>query len=304
MKYLIVGRTATGKDTLVDKLCKDYPDKFSKVISRTTRPPRDDNDTSHIFVTKKQAKKDENNKIAKTIISDNEYYILPEDIKDKNLYIVDPTGVYDIVKNMPNEYFTIVYTCAKKYQQQEAFVKRLQKTTDISKEEAIEEFNKRFDAENEQFTEFERSAVDETGDMPDDAFNKNVPKIITLETNYTDIKLERHTKTLYTDLCAKEELIKLVPKAIKAGILNAGDKPNTIKTFNYNGTDGDLDTEYVIAVMLSDAEALSSFLISLLLATDTFDKFKQDKGVDKNEFGQSNRAWSRISQALPWRKSR
>ena len=274
MKYLIVGRTATGKDTLVNTLCNDpeMSNVMSKVISRTTRQPRSDNDTSHIFVTQDEANQDEPNKIARTVINGNEYYVLPEDLENKNLYIVDPKGVYDITKAMPDENFTIIYTCAKKYQQQEAFIKRLQETSDISKEEAEKEFNKRFDSENEQFTKFEESFINDKGKLPENAFKQNVVAVLPFYTDYTDAYLKRNVKTLYTNQCALTKLVELVPKAIKAGLLEAGDKPDTIKTFTYDGTDGILNTEYMIAQMLTDSAALSSFLISLLLVTDTYDK--------------------------------
>lgn len=46
--YLIVGRSGSGKDTVVDYLCKHYG--YKRIVSYTTRPPRNAQD-KHIFVT-------------------------------------------------------------------------------------------------------------------------------------------------------------------------------------------------------------------------------------------------------------
>mgnify|MGYP000358188025 FL=1 len=72
MIYLIVGRTAAGKDTFA-KILEEYDLKIVK--SRTTRPKRDANDDSHIFV-----KDVEDGALARNTICGHDYYILPEDL--------------------------------------------------------------------------------------------------------------------------------------------------------------------------------------------------------------------------------
>ena len=54
MKLLIVGRTATGKDTLREALEKHANMTFVK--SYATRPRRFENEDTHIFITKNEQK--------------------------------------------------------------------------------------------------------------------------------------------------------------------------------------------------------------------------------------------------------
>lgn len=88
--YLIVGPSGSGKDYIVDMLCNDLPN-VSRVISRTTRPCRGPKDL-HIFVDADTAGEEIPRSIARADYSGNLYYVLPEDIDDRNFYIVDPEG--------------------------------------------------------------------------------------------------------------------------------------------------------------------------------------------------------------------
>lgn len=88
--YLIVGASGSGKDYIIDKLCRDLPDA-SRVISRTTRKSRGVNDL-HIFVDADTAGEELPRSIARAEYDGNLYYVLPEDIEDINFYIVDPDG--------------------------------------------------------------------------------------------------------------------------------------------------------------------------------------------------------------------
>ena len=48
--FLIIGRSGSGKSTIVDELCKRYG--YTSVESYTTRPPRGPSEGGHIFVAK------------------------------------------------------------------------------------------------------------------------------------------------------------------------------------------------------------------------------------------------------------
>ena len=71
---LIVGKTGSGKSSLIDALCNRR--NFKQLISQTTRPRRNDTDNDHIFVTVDDyLKAKENNEIiAETEIAGNYYY--------------------------------------------------------------------------------------------------------------------------------------------------------------------------------------------------------------------------------------
>lgn len=91
---LVVGKSGSGKDYIVDKICSDF--NKSKVLSRTTRKPRFNNENTHLFVSKEQADKEFNKSIAKTIFNGHRYYTLKEDLENADLYIIDRDGVYNM----------------------------------------------------------------------------------------------------------------------------------------------------------------------------------------------------------------
>lgn len=150
MKVLIVGRTATGKDALRSILEQQFNWKF--VNSHTTRPQRTENENTHVFVTKEYADAvPPADKVAKTVIGEYEYFTTRKQVEECDAYIIDPIGLYMLLKNMPEEEFQIVYMQpADTVTQKEMALKR---SDDPEKELQI--FKARTDAENAQFSEFE-----------------------------------------------------------------------------------------------------------------------------------------------------
>ena len=67
--YLVCAKSFTGKDYIVDKMCKDF--NMSKVISKTTREPRYAGENTHVFVTKEQSLKELPNSLADTYFDYN-----------------------------------------------------------------------------------------------------------------------------------------------------------------------------------------------------------------------------------------
>lgn len=127
MIYLIVGRTAAGKDTFA-KILEEYD---LSIVKSRTRPKRDANDDSHIFV-----KDVEDGALAKNTICGHDYYILPEDLEGKDVYIADPKGALDIARAMPNTAFVVAFIDADYEVRKDAYLKRNLHATD-------EDFEKR-----------------------------------------------------------------------------------------------------------------------------------------------------------------
>ena len=96
--YCIVGKSGTGKDTVVNRLCKDYG--YKKVVSCTTRKPRiDPNDvSSHFFTTVEDYHKAKisGSVVAETNIEGNCYWVTKDQVDMADLYIVDPKGLREL----------------------------------------------------------------------------------------------------------------------------------------------------------------------------------------------------------------
>lgn len=110
MKVLIVGRTASGKDTLREALERKYGWKFVK--SYTTRKKRFEDEDTHLFVSQQQAD-NVKNKVAVTFVNNgsgwDEYFATEEQVQEADAYIVDPVGMYLLCASMPYEHFVVVY---------------------------------------------------------------------------------------------------------------------------------------------------------------------------------------------------
>lgn len=99
--YLIVGRSAVGKDTVVRKICHDTG--LKQIISYTTRPRRNGEGDTHVFITPEQATKI-TDKLCVTVINNYEYFITPQQLEDGDIYIVDPRGAQELRSWNQNEY--------------------------------------------------------------------------------------------------------------------------------------------------------------------------------------------------------
>lgn len=110
MKYLVVGRSGTGKDTLRKALESYLNWKF--VRSYTTRSPRYAGEDTHAFVDM-QAANSITGKVAQTKIKNGKqsdwYFATERQVLDADAYIVDPFGLYQILCNMPFDKFSIIY---------------------------------------------------------------------------------------------------------------------------------------------------------------------------------------------------
>lgn len=160
MKFLIVGRSGSGKDELKRHLESQYGWKFVK--SYTTRPKRTPNEDTHIFISHEEAAKiPKEEKVAVTFIKNNtdtpdEYFATMQQVQDADAYIIDPKGVKMLLENMPKETFEIIYIQA----QSEEKRKEMACARHEDKKEALRIFEKRCESENEQFDAFETSLKD------------------------------------------------------------------------------------------------------------------------------------------------
>ena len=99
----VMGRTASGKDSLVNKLCERT--NLTQIISYTTRERRINEGETHIFVTREDYEIMKNNgKVAAyTEIAGNLYWTTIDQLYENDIYIIDPTGVEVLKKlNLPN----------------------------------------------------------------------------------------------------------------------------------------------------------------------------------------------------------
>ncbi len=144
---LIIGRTGAGKDYLARELANAG---LKQVLSYTTRPQRTPDEDTHVFIKPEEsaAYKD---KIATTVINGYEYFATKQQMKDNQVYIIDPKGMYELLSNCPDITFTVCYLYADDSQRK---TKAVGRGADALHEAAV--FDKRNTSEDGQFTEFEQ----------------------------------------------------------------------------------------------------------------------------------------------------
>lgn len=144
---VIVGRTASGKDTLANRIKSS---ERTLAISHTTRPRRFEGEDTHIFIDNIDGYED---RVLETIINDNHYFLTREDLETHGILVVDPQGVKDLValKDI-NRPFSIYYMNVDKRTRRERYI--------IRANASAEDFEKRDSSEDLQFSEFENSLSD------------------------------------------------------------------------------------------------------------------------------------------------
>lgn len=107
---LIMGRTASGKDSLVNKLCERT--NLKAVTSYTTRPRRINEGDTHIFTTEDvYAQMQGEGKVAAyTEIAGYHYWTTVEQLYENDVYIIDYRGVQTLRElDLPNIRFVTVF---------------------------------------------------------------------------------------------------------------------------------------------------------------------------------------------------
>jgi len=143
---LIIGRSGSGKDFLARELAKNG---LSQVKSYTTRPPRYEGEDTHIFISAEEASRTKG-KIATTVINGYEYFATAEQMKEDDVYIIDPRGSAELLQNCPEVSFDVCYLQADDSCRRAMAVGRGQ---DMVKEAAV--YQMRNADEDAQFREFE-----------------------------------------------------------------------------------------------------------------------------------------------------
>lgn len=176
-RLLIIGRTASGKDTLADALRRSCGMTFVK--SCTTRPRRTPDEDTHVFLTKQQAEPLVQDAVAYTKIGDYIYFTTAQQVMETEGYVIDPIGMRMLCTNMPDTPFVIAYVHADSTKRRQHALQR----GDAAREAAA--FAERDVSEDAEFDRFERDiAAYDAGDTT--ALPKNVTAVISIENRYDE----------------------------------------------------------------------------------------------------------------------
>lgn len=97
--FLFIGRSASGKTTIANMLSKQCG--FKQVESYTTRPPRYDNESGHIFVSEDEFE-NLGELAAYTYYNSNHYGTTFEQLDKCDIYVIDIPGFESLLKKLTN----------------------------------------------------------------------------------------------------------------------------------------------------------------------------------------------------------
>ena len=106
----IMAESSAGKDFLTNQLCAR--EGYRQLISYTTRPRRQGEGETHIFVTEDEYVQmlEEEQVAAHTIINGYHYWCTIDQLTSVDIYIIDPAGVKTLKElNIPNLRLVTIY---------------------------------------------------------------------------------------------------------------------------------------------------------------------------------------------------
>lgn len=182
MITLIIGRSASGKDTLATLITENSP--LQAVISYTTRPRRGQGENTHVFVADEYYQKRKGDVVAHTVINNYHYFATRESVLSSSLYVIDPEGAMELMRNLPNVAFQIVYLTADATDRRCRAILRAD-----DPEAAADIFDARDADEDARFTEFEQN-IETSSDELAGPFPANLAQIHVFENDFQMRTLE------------------------------------------------------------------------------------------------------------------
>ena len=184
LKFLFLGRTASGKSSIAKAVCKRMG--LTQVVSYTTRPMRksEKNGSDHIFITDEEVSQYEDDIAAYTEINGYKYFTTYDMIDKADIYVIDPIGV-DNLK----------IKCGDRYEFIEIYIRTPQK---IAEERArirgdkLKGFKQRWVSENKQFTDYENRHTFEWHLRNDRPFDESVDKVC----SWIQIELDKRNEVV------------------------------------------------------------------------------------------------------------
>lgn len=123
--FCVMGESSSGKDSLVSKLCERTG--RTAICSYTTRPKRDGEGDTHIFVddTVYEEMLADGKIAAFTEISNYKYWTTTDQLYANSYYIIDPAGVKTLkALNLPNIRLVTIYINVPESLRKERAIKR------------------------------------------------------------------------------------------------------------------------------------------------------------------------------------
>lgn len=260
MINLIIGRTGSGKDYLTNLLEKNG---LKILKSYTTRPRRTENEDSHIFITPEEAAT-YTDKIATTVINGYEYFATAKQVEDCDVYVIDPNGLYELSKNIPDTALNIIYVKADPMTRRINAVKRVADKDKIKEEEV---FDARDKSENQQFSEFEDILTAYNEDLS--VLDPNVISVTEYTNDYDPERAEEYARFIVSNTKYYKKLTNIIKDGMRLNLFTMSDEhPNRV-LMRTGGEQTYLPPDILTAYIDQD-NSFHDFMMMYILNSDKF----------------------------------
>ena len=256
MKYLIMGRSGSGKDTMAKELENRG---LSLLKTYTTRPPRGKNDTQHHYVSEEQADALPD-RFTEMTINGYRYFVTDEQFKTDapDIIVIEPIGAKELVDRFPETNFQIIHMIAPDADQKRQ--KAIDRADDTVAEAII--YEQKIKDEDRLFLDFEEKA--KTGDP----FAENAATIFNIKNDYQIETIQKYAKQFVNNKQLFTNIVEIINQCVALGIL-VNDKNSHIVTTVRNGTNNEtkqknMTQENFADCLLSDPKGLDMILSTWL----------------------------------------
>lgn len=209
MKFIIMGRTGSGKSTFAELLTRQG---MSLSKSSTTRKPRSEADKQNYnFLTREEAAAiPASEKLLPTTLNGELYFSARHMLEQSDILILDPKGAKEICNMYPDTCFHIAYICADKQMAMEHAMNRSD-----NPEAEQETFCRRYDSEAAQFDAFEQENENHTFH----AWPYNMRAVHTYKNDFTPEFLCRIANNIIQYKKQHENLSNITQQCLDLGVL-------------------------------------------------------------------------------------
>lgn len=248
MKYIITGRAGTGKNTLLDMLTQRG---MTPLITNTTRNIRGPKDSNHIFITKDQAAAiPKENKFLYTVLNNEEYFTTQKDIEDANVIVVEPTGIWELLNEFPEESFHIVHITDVDQQLRCKFATSCYTDQNV----ANADFAQRIIDEEPRFKKFEEHLQKMNEEKV--ALAPNANRLLEIKNDYVSETLEAWADWMVAQHRLFNNLKTIVQQCIDLHTININEK-GEIPIKDYENNVRYVNLSYFIDMIMNDEQSMN-----------------------------------------------
>lgn len=248
MKYIIIGRTGTGKTSLLNMLEQRG---LKPLITKTTRPIRGPQDTNYMFLSKADADKiPDDDKFLYTIIDGDEYFTSQQDVRNADVMVLEPSGLWEVLNEFPDTSFHIISIQESNPKLRRQFAIARCNGDPVQQQK----FSARVIDENDRFAEFEQHMTNYEENKT--VLAPNATRLLRIVNDYAQTTLEKWADWLVAQHRLAHNLDTILQQCVDLNTVDTNDR-GEFPVKDYHGNVKYVNREYFLDMLMNDEQAMS-----------------------------------------------